>query len=77
MENNCPDGGTGYCGDGRCPHWHNGECAPDGKPVCKRCHGKGVIEFDTFKDMGLNRAERRRRIHDSQRFKMIPCPECK
>ena len=45
-------------------------------PDCPRCKGKGSILFDIFKDMGLNRAERRHRKNDSQRYKYIPCPEC-
>lgn len=45
-------------------------------PDCPTCGGKGSVLFDTFKDMGLNRAERRRRKKDSQRYKYIPCPRC-
>ena len=80
METDCPPGGTGHC-NVECPFWKDSKCCPPDFPegyLCRRCRDDGVILFDTFKDMGLNRAERRRRGRDdSQRYKYIPCPECK
>ena len=80
MESDCPPGGTGHCNNS-CPYWENSKCCPPSHPEgvsCRRCQDTSVILFDTFKDMGLNRAERRRRgRNDSQRYKYIPCPECK
>ena len=77
METDCPPGGTGYCGDGKCPYWLNSKCCPPLHPegACHRCQGRGTIRLDLVKEM--NRAERRRRVkNDSQRYKDIPCPEC-
>ncbi|KKM27421.1 hypothetical protein LCGC14_1574950 [marine sediment metagenome] len=79
METDCPPGGTGHCND-ECPFWINSKCCPPSHPegiICRRCQDEGVIKIDLFKDMSLNRAERRRRGRDdSQRYKYIPCPEC-
>jgi len=45
---------------------------------CPRCQNRGTIKVDLFKEMNINRAERRRRgKDDGQRFKYLPCPECK
>jgi len=75
----CPPGGTGHC-NGECPFWINSKCCPPEHPegACHRCQGRGTLTVDLFKDMRLNRAERRRRLKDdSQRYKYIPCPDCK
>ena len=80
METDCPPGGTGHCND-ECPFWKNNKCCPPAHPKgikCRRCQDEGTIIIDLSKDMRLNRAERRRRgKDDSQRYKYIPCPECK
>jgi len=80
VETNCPPGGTGHCNND-CPYWKNNKCCPPRHPngySCYRCRDEGTIMVDLFKDMSLNRAERRRRLKDdSQRYKYIPRPECK
>lgn len=79
METDCPPGGTGHC-NSECPYWENNKCCPPAHPEgirCCKCQDEGTIMVDSFKDMSLNRAERRRRGKgDSQRYKYIPCPEC-
>ena len=80
METNCPPGGTGHC-NSECPYWKDNKCCPPGHPQgysCRRCQDTRTILFDISKDMGLNRAERRRRgKDDSQRYKYLPCPDCR